>query len=515
MANAAEYDLVIVGGGAAGLFAAISAARAGIRVCVLEQKERTGKKILMTGNGRCNLTNRTVSPDSYPAPMREFVAPALDALTEEEALAQFKRMGLPVHFRGDYAYPRSDQAAAVAEALQETAKHLGVMFLLNAKVTGIRRQIPHRDMGRLSKSGVRPDSSSGGFVLEVLEMPSASSDERSARADRVKSRDKSRAQGRADRFSCRAVLLACGSKAAPRSGSDGSGYVLARALGLTVGPVLPALTPLICHEPLTKVWAGVRTACRVSVHIGDAKGRQGHKNQENAKEKGGVLYSDTGEIQLTDYGISGIPVFQVSRYAVRALSNGKSVMAELDFLPEYPRSELQTWFDGQMQENDFKTVEPFLQGLLPKKLIRVLARKLDISEQEPVGKLGRTRLWRILELAKEFVVPVTNYRGFEQAQVCQGGLSLREFDAHTLMARQIPGLFAAGEILDVDGPCGGFNLHWAWASGHLAGLSAAGFCQDSNRLVGSGQPKIKIRRTGQETGLRVRPAGNSKKGGIF
>lgn len=416
LTNEKKKDLVIVGGGAAGLFAALMAARKGLSVLVLEQKERTGKKILITGNGRCNLGNLSASPESYPAPMRNFTAPALDALPVNRLIRDFASIGIPVKARGDYLYPRSDQAVSVADALALSAREAGAVIMTETKVTRIERKY-------------------GGFQIFTSEKS----------------------------FTAETVLIACGSKAAPKTGSDGSGYQLLKELGIPVRKVLPALTPLVCDEPLAKVWAGVRTSCHVTIISGDRE------------------MSDTGEIQLTDYGISGIPVFQVSRMAVQELAAGNKVQAVLNFLPEYEENELSAFVREGMSGGRNRTIEQFLEGLLPKKVIRVLARRLDISEKEPVGRLGGKTVQSVLDLARCFRLAVTGYKDFAQAQVCQGGAALDAVYPDSLMAKKIPGLFLAGEILDVDGPCGGFNLTWAWASGNLAALSAASYLEGRER----------------------------------
>lgn len=410
MTDERTYDLIIAGGGACGLFAARRAAVAGLRVLVLEKKERTGKKILITGNGRCNVSNLSVSADSYPAPMRAFTAPALDALPVKTLMREFSAIGVPLVNRGDCLYPRSGQAASVADALALASREAGAILKTESSVRSVRKM----------RQGFRVTAGEEGT-----------------------------------QYFSKAVLLACGLKAAPKTGSDGSGLILAASLHLPVKPVLPALTPLMCAEPLAGVWAGVRTQARVTVSCG----------KERAE--------DTGEVQLTDFGISGIPVFQVSRLAVQALTCGTRFQTRLDFLPEYEAEELMRLADRLAVSFADRNILQLLGGMLPRKLIQTLARKLDISEKAPVGALGKERLRRALALAKDFPVRVTGYKDFSQAQVCQGGVTREAVDPQTMMAVKMPGLFLAGELLDVDGPCGGFNLHWAWASGNLAAKSAA------------------------------------------
>ncbi|MDD6789076.1 MAG: aminoacetone oxidase family FAD-binding enzyme [Lachnospira sp.] len=409
MTDERTYDLIIAGGGACGLFAARRAAQAGLTVLVLEKKERTGKKILITGNGRCNVSNLTVSADSYPAPMRKFTAPALDALSVKALMQEFSAIGVPLVSRGDCLYPRSGQAAAVADALVLAAREAGATFQTESAVRSVRR-------------------TGHGFRVTAGENSIS--------------------------FFSKAVLLACGLKAAPRTGSDGSGIALAASLNLPVNPVLPALTPLLCDEPYAGVWAGVRTHARVTVCCGNERAQ------------------DTGEIQLTDFGISGIPVFQVSRLAVKALACHRRLRVHLDFLPEYTREDLLP-IAGRLSTCADRNIVQLLQGMRPRKLVQTLARRLDISEKAHTGELGEKAVLAMLALAKDFPVHVTGYKDFSQAQVCQGGVAREAVDPQTMMAVNVPGLFLAGEILDVDGPCGGFNLHWAWASGNLAAKGAA------------------------------------------
>ena len=412
MANDKKYDLIIAGGGASGLYAARKAAAAGLRVLVLEKKERTGKKILITGNGRCNVSSLSVSAGSYPAPMREFTAPALDALPVQALMQEFASIGVPLKARGEYLYPRSDQASSVADALMLSALEAGAEICTESAVTQVRRN-------------------SRGFLVFT--------------------------ENDSTPLAAETVLLACGSKAAPKTGSDGSGYALAKSLGLPVRTVLPALTSLICAEPLSKVWAGVRTSCSVTVTCGNMKAE------------------DTGEIQLTSSGISGIPVFQVSRLAVQSLAAGRKFQVSLNFLPDYDDVWLSKEAHRLVSGFGNRNIVQLLEGFFPKKLVQVFARKLDISEKAPVSELGAEAVSRIFRLAEAFPVRVTGYSDFLQAQVCQGGVAREAVDPETMMAQKIPGLFLAGELLDVDGPCGGFNLHWAWASGSLAAESAVRF----------------------------------------
>ena len=242
-------------------------------------------------------------------------------------------------------------------------------------------------------------------------------------------------------FHAKRLILATGGCAAPKTGSDGSGFILARQLGHTIVSPVPALVQLRAEEPFFKSISGVRTQARVTILI-----------------DGKPAASDRGEVQLTDYGISGIPVFQVSRYASRACRERRRVQAVLDFLPEYSMKEAEALFAQRNREHPRWSGEELLAGILPKKLAVLLAKQ---------GKGHQA------QICKNWTITIKDTNGFDQAQVCAGGVSVKEIRPDTCESRLVSGLFFGGEVMDVDGICGGYNLQWAWSTGYLAGRSAA------------------------------------------
>ena len=252
------------------------------------------------------------------------------------------------------------------------------------------------------------------------------------------------------------VILCNGSKAAPSTGSDGSGYALARQLGHQIIPVLPALCALHCTGKHFRTIAGVRAQGKVSLFV-----------------EGELTAADTGELQLTAYGISGIPVFQISRYASKALYEQKEVVAMLDFLPEYSVDEVKILLKERANRQPEKTAEQFFTGLFHEKLAAVWLKFAKIKKEKLCGDFTDADIQRLAWMIKEFKSPVIKTNSYEQAQICCGGVDTTQINPETMESRLVPGLYFAGELVDVDAICGGYNLTWAWASGYVAGQSAA------------------------------------------
>lgn len=424
-----KRQVVIIGGGASGMAAAIAAARQGARVTVLEHKDTLGKKILSTGNGRCNLTNLYQDPGCYRCSQPGFVQQVTGHFPVADTLKFFEGLGILTRDRNGYVYPFSEQASAVLDALVLELKALGVRVETGCSVRKTGRQEPFRKPEQAERREPSRNPAAGGFRVET--------DRGCFRAD--------------------ALVLAAGSKAAPATGSDGSGYELAERLGHRIIPPLPALVQLHCAGKIFKQVAGVRCQAQVTV-----------------RADGKALAEDTGELQLTDYGISGIPTFQVSRFASRALEQGKKVEAVVDFFPSWDKRELEGWMDARRKQFPYRKAGELMNGVLHKKLSAGLLREAGITLDRQVEEIPEGSWRRFDGSLKAFRVTVTKTSSFDKAQVCCGGIDTREVNGNTMESRLVPGLYLAGEILDVDGICGGYNLQWAWSSGYVAGRHAGG-----------------------------------------
>lgn len=405
--------LGIIGGGASGLVAAISAAREGAHVTVLEGGERIGRKILATGNGKCNFTNENMSNDCYRSNSIEDISSFLEAFGTKECLRFFEELGMLYKVKRGCYYPYSEQASTVLDALR--------------------------------------------FEIDNLKEHILVLTEQKANAVSVMADGQVRVACKTNTFTFDRVILACGSKASPKTGSDGTGYRLLRSLdpGLHIVEPVPALVQLCAAEDYLKAVSGVRMEGRVSLYI---DGRQ--------------VCEDLGEIQLTDYGVSGIPVFQISRYASYGVLQKSPVEVILDAMPYADRKA----FAGQMWQRKEKlqdrTAEQLVNGLLNKKVAALFCRLSGISMEQPVRSISEKQWKAFIKLCKEWKLTIKAVKGFDMAQICAGGLSMQEINSHFALKKH-PSVYAAGELLDVDGICGGYNLQWAWTSGYLAGKYAA------------------------------------------
>ena len=409
-----KKQVAVIGGGAAGLTAAIWAARSGASAVILEHTDRVGKKILSTGNGRCNLTNSKMEASCYRSGDPQFPMEAISQFGWKDTLRWFSSMGLLCRCRMEsYYYPMSDQASAVLDCLRMECSRLGVTIRTGIQPERIRRM----------REGRRS-------FYEIM------TDQGEVRAD--------------------AVILACGSKAAPNTGSDGSGYELAKSLGHRIIKPLPALVQLRCQGNHYRQLAGIRTEADLKLLVNDRE-----------------MWRERGELQITDYGISGIPVFQLSRFAARGMDEGKKVRVMIDFLPFMDKKESRIFLEQRFAEFGDRNGEDFLTGVLHKKLAAVLLKMAGIRLDQPVSSASIRQREHLLRAIKEYEALVSSVNPFANAQVCCGGVDVREVDPSTMESRLMGDIYFAGEILDVDGICGGYNLQWAWSSGKAAGCRAA------------------------------------------
>ncbi len=418
--------VAVVGGGAAGMMAAVQAAYAGARVTVYERNDRVGKKILSTGNGKCNFSNEDMRAACYYGSGAGYVDGFYKQFGVAETKAFFRELGMRIKDRNGYLYPASEQAATVLDVLRYEMERLGIEICAGCRVTGI------------------DGPGNPGYRL-TLETETAAYKKRTYDA----------------------VILACGGRAAPKTGSDGTGLAMAKRLGHRIVPTVPALTALRCRETFWKQVAGVRCEARLMLYI-----------------DGNAVSSVQGELQLTDYGISGIPVFQFSRIAAYALQEGRPVTVKIDLMPDHGAADIQEAFWVRRWERQKRqSMEQFVTGTVNKKVGLLLLKLAGIRETETVCEIEGARRRKLEQLFHTFEVTVKGTNSFEQAQVCAGGVDFAEVTDRLESVRR-PGLFFAGEMLDIDGICGGYNLQWAWSSGAVAGRAAAGkaeFCPKKDR----------------------------------
>ncbi len=393
--------IIVVGGGASGLMAAIQAARLGASVTVLEQNQTLGKKILLTGNGRCNLTNLHLDLSRYAGEGAAEAHRVISAFDVEQTLRFFEEIGLMTTDRDGWVYPASMQASSVLQVLLGEAERLGIKCKTKTTVIEVAY---HDDLWHVETEG---------YVYK---------------AD--------------------SVILSTGSPAGLVSDSWHSGHLMANHLGHVISPFSDALSGLT-GRGITGA-SGIRHWCTADLLINGKKVRE-----------------ETGEVQFTDYGLSGIPIFQLCRYAMDAVHSGKETVICLDLLPKYSTEDIQNFLDLQQKRYPHKSTAQILCGMLPDKLASVCAKNPDPAD-----------------CIKEMKMTVTGSTSLGHAQTVSGGICPEGYDPDTLESLKCPGLFFTGELLDVDGPCGGYNLQWAWSSGAAAGRAAAGAVNGANRGAG-------------------------------
>lgn len=395
-------DLAIIGGGAAGMAAGILAARAGLSVLILEKNERFGKKLRATGNGRCNFTNARQSPDCYRSSDPSSAWAIVQAFPVSWTLSFFRELGIEPVDRDGYYYPASGQAADMVAVLLDELSRLHAKCKTNQRVTGMA-------------------GGKGAFCVQT--------------------------EGYA--YEAGRVLLCAGGMAAPVHGTDGDGFALAEAAGHCLIAPVPALAALRSDAPFLNGLAGVRAGGRIRVYegaLGDV-----------------ALAQDCGELQFTAGTVSGIPAMQVSRFAARSLAAGRQVTAVLDFLPELSEDEARRVVHSRRERLCRKRMAEWFTGWFPEKLAAALLKEAGIRRDTLAAEVTEAEWGRLAGLLKHTALPVRQVRPFTEAQATSGGVALAECTPY-LESCKLPGLYFAGEVLDVDGACGGYNLHWAWAS---------------------------------------------------
>ena len=394
--------IAIIGGGAAGLMAAYAASRTHENHVILyERQARVGRKLLATGNGRCNLTNLNADVSHYHGADPAFVRPALQALSVSDTLALFRELGLlTTEGEGGRMYPLSDSANSVLDVLRFAIDRDNVELKAGAPVLSVQRN-------------------KKGFLVET----------------------------EAGKDFANEVIVACGGCAGSKLGGVNDGYTILQSLGHSRTTLHPALTQITSDSPYPRSLKGVRAQATMRL-----------------ERKGKVIAENRGEVQFTEKGISGIAVFELSR----DVSTGGACDVILDFLPDYSAKEIFGLLKQRVDTLPMLSTEDLFTGILHNKLGRTICRAAEVSA-EHIGDLTDKDLNKCAKVAKDFRIRAIGTGGFDTAQVTAGGIKTSEFDPHTMESRLVSGLYACGEVLDIDGDCGGYNLQWAWSSGAMAG----------------------------------------------
>lgn len=397
------YDVIIVGGGASGLCTAICAKKKNNRILIIEHGLQLGKKILSTGNGKCNLTNKSCTFDKldknpegiYPyfsSSDKGFAGRVIKAFDRTDTERFFNSLGILLKDKNGYVYPMTEQAKTVSAVLSGQIQDLGIDVIYQHEIKSIEKD---RDL----------------FVID-------------------------------GRYKSRQLVLSCGGMSASKTGSDGSGYALAAALGHTVINPRPALCGVKCQEAFLKKISGVRWDGKINLY-----------------SRGRVLSEISGNIQFTDYGVSGIPVFQLSAQIGECLENNNDCRLEIDLLPELSLDELESFIKNRRGN--------YLTGILNDKLAAACTR-LSNENKEP------DFIHSLCIIVKHFRLTPVSLMPFENAQTTAGGVSAAEINPDTMESKLIPRLYFTGEIIDVNGICGGYNLQWAWSTAHICAAAITG-----------------------------------------
>lgn len=398
--------VVIIGGGASGLISSIFAKNKDNEVIILERNSVCGKKILATGNGRCNYWNEDQNLRHYNSTSKNLLEKIITLDNQKQIMTLFDRIGIVPKIKNGYYYPTSNQAISIRNALVTEATKLGVKIYQDALVD----KVTH---------------SNNKYIVEF--------NNKEIIAD--------------------SLIIATGSKASPKTGSTGIGYTLAKSLGHTIIEPLPALVQLVGQGKYFTSWDGIRSDVNVSLYAANK-----------------FIKEETGEIQLTSYGVSGICIFNLSRFASDYLKENKKVEVVINFLP-WLKEDAITYFDKRTSLMPSRTIFELLEGLLNNKLLNVFLSILKLDESRKWTNMSKQEKINLINILTNFHLPIIDTKSFDNAQVCSGGVDLSEINPNTMESLINKNLYIVGELLDVDGDCGGYNLSFAWISGMLAGKS--------------------------------------------
>jgi flavoprotein family protein len=403
-----KTEIAVIGGGASGMIAAITARKSGKEVVVLERKDRILKKVLITGNGRCNITNVNANISNYFGKNISSVENILNSFNPQDTMDFFNGLGIICNEENKgKVYPLSGQASSVVDALRFEAERLGVKIETEFYVRKIEKE---------------------GFKFKIY-----SEERKKIEAGRV--------------------IIAAGGQSYPELGSNGSGFELAKELGHSVTRLSPSIVQLKTEKHQVKGLQGIKTDVAVTAY-GDNK----------------KICTYDGELLFTDYGISGNVVFNISF----VMPLYKNVEFEIDFMEKFDYNELYEILKERKKMISHLTMENYFNGMINKKLGQFLSKMSGIEKlSKPVKDLNDSEIRKLCTVLKKYRIKILDTTGFKNAQVTAGGVSLNEVNTETLESKIVKGLYFSGEVLDIYGECGGFNLQWAWASGYIAGKNAA------------------------------------------
>jgi len=406
-----EYDVIIIGGGASGLIAAISSARKGAKTAIIERLKRVGKKLLVTGNGRCNFLNASLQRNNYHGTDPVFIEDVFAQFDGAQILDFFHELGILSKEEDDgRIFPRCEQAGAVLDVLRNECERLHVQELCSKEVAEIRKL-------------------ENCFVITSCD---------------------------GEEFQAKKVIVTTGGKASPQFGSNGSGFVFAQKFGHTIIEPYPSLVQIKLDDDFLNHIKGIHSDARVSLYANES-----------------LIDTQEGEILFTEYGISGIPILQLSRYIHHSELKGTSMKLHVDLFPEMSFHDLKKMLVERFKRLSYKSMEDAMIGLINKRMILPTLALAGFDKTKTSSKLNSADIEKLTQQLKDRRFVIKGTLSWRDAQVTAGGVSTAEVNDRTLESKPIPGLYFAGEVLDIHGDSGGYNLAWAWASGYVAGMHTA------------------------------------------
>ncbi len=404
-------DVIVVGGGASGIIASIIAARQGAKVLVLERLSRIGKKLLVTGNGRCNLSNTQINLSCYHTTSNSDFSYPLQKINYEMIRDFFEELGVPVLIEENKVYPFSEQASSVLEVLRMEMNRLKIDIQTEMKVVDV-----------FLKKGLWYLSTENGITYHAPK-----------------------------------VVFATGGMANASFGCDQTGYHILKKLGHTIAPMFPTLVHVLSPSIYCKMMKGTKIKCDAAAYVED-----------------NLIRKEYGEVLFTEDGLSGPPIFQLSRIAAKANLEKKRGCIVLDLMPNLSYDEVISTIYSRIARHPMRTVEELFIGWIHKRIVVPIIKYSKIESMHlPAEDLEHHHIEQLAKTIKEFIFETEGTRGYKYAQATAGGILLSEIDLKSMASKKAKGIYITGEVLDLDGDCGGYNLQWAWSTGYLAGLHAA------------------------------------------